>query len=266
MAKRRLVVVRDADQMKADELSGLVPYVQKPCAETCLVLVGEKADQRLKFFTAFKKTGQLVKLEPLYENKLPGFVREEAKLRGVKFEDAAAAQLLVDEVGSELGQLADAVERLAIFVGDRKSITAADVEQAVATTRQRNVFELANAVGEGDRGRALAVLGSMLGARESGVRVVAMVARHVRQLWSTQALLAKRLGKFDIAQELGIPPFFVDGIMEQARRFDPPSLARMHDALFRADKDLKSSRLEDDRILERLVLELTTPREKRARV
>jgi DNA polymerase-3 subunit delta len=259
MAKRRLVLVRDADEMKADELSGLITYVQKPCAETCLVFVAEKADQRLKFFSAFKKLGILIKLDPLYENKLPGFVREEARARGVKFE-AGAAELLCDEVGAELGQLADAVERLVIYAGERKSLSIDDIEQVVATTRQRNVFELCNAVGDSDRDRAFAILGSMMGARESGVRIVAMLARHVRQLWLAQTLLAKRLDKFELAQALGIPPFFVDGIVGQARKLDRPAFERMHDALYRADKNLKSSRLEDDRILEKLVLELTGAR------
>src|SRR5262245_16373343 len=47
MAKRRLVLIREADEMKADELSGLIPYLARPSAETCLVFVGEKIDQRL---------------------------------------------------------------------------------------------------------------------------------------------------------------------------------------------------------------------------
>jgi len=256
MAKRRLILVRDADDMKADELAGLISYVSEPAPETCLVFVGEKIDQRMKFFTAFKKTGTLVKLDPLYERQLPDFVRGEAKARGVSIAPDAVT-MVVDEIGAELGQLADAVERLAIFVGERKSIAAEDVDKVVATTRQRNVFELANAVGEGDRARALAVLSSMLGARESGVRVVAMLARHLRQLWITQELLQKTRDKFEIAQALGIPPFFVDDMMRQARNLDAARAKRMHAALFNADKNLKSSRLDDARLLEGLILELT---------
>src|SRR5436305_59625 len=90
MAKRRLVLVRDADDIKADELNQLIPYVSAPCPETCLVFVAEKADTRIKFFTAFKKKGEMVKLEPLYERQLPGFVRDEARLRGVTFEAGVA--------------------------------------------------------------------------------------------------------------------------------------------------------------------------------
>ena len=263
MAKRRLVLIRDADEMKADELAGLISYVERPCAETCLVMVGEKADQRLKFFTAFKKHGVILKLDPLYENKLPGFVRDEGKARGIRFE-AGAAELVCDEIGAELGQLADAVERLAVYLGERTAVTVEDVQACVATTRQRSVFELAKAVGEGSRPRALEILASMMSARESGVRIVAMLARHVRQLWLAQGLMAKRMDKFEIAGALGMPPFFVDETMAQARRFDRAAFERMHDALYRADKDLKSSRLEDDRILERLILELTPATAQRA--
>src|SRR5207237_2167707 len=179
------------------------------------------------------------KLDPLYERQLPGFVREEARARNVQFEPGAA-ELLCDEIGADLGQLADAVERLGIFAGDR-AVSARDVEEVIASTRQRSVFELAEAVGEGDRPRALTVLPAMIAARESGVRVVSMLARHVRQLWTAQDLMQKgRPSKFDLASALGIPPFFVDGLMNQARRVDPPKLSRMHDALFRADKALKS--------------------------
>jgi DNA polymerase-3 subunit delta len=256
MAKRRLVLVRDADEMKADELGGLSSYVSDPAPETCLVFVAEKADQRLKFFTAFKKHGVLIKLDPLYERQLPDFVRGEAKARGVTLAPDAIT-MIVDEIGAELGQLADAVERLAIYAGERKQVTAEDVEQVVATTRQRSVFDLANAVGAGDRAQALRVLSSMLGARESGVRIVAMLARHLRQLWITSELLERTRDKFEIAQALGIPPFFADDIIRQARTLDAARAKRMHAALFAADKNLKSSRLDDARLLEGLILELT---------
>jgi DNA polymerase-3 subunit delta len=257
MARRRLVLVRDVEEMKPDEQAPLAAYVAAPCRETCLVLVAEKADARLRLVAACKKHGVMLKLDPLYERQLSGFVREEARARGARFEPGAA-EVLCDEVGAELGPLADAVERLAMFVGGERAISPADVEQVVASTRQRSVFELADAVGERSRERALALLGAMLSARESGVRIVALLARHVRQLWSAKELLARgRMSKFDLAQALGMPPFFVDGIEAQARRLDRAALGRMHAALYRADRALKSSRLDDARILEQLILELT---------
>src|SRR4051812_26559405 len=51
MARRRLVIVRDADALDAKQLDQLASYVAEPSPETCLVLVAEKVDQRLKFIT-----------------------------------------------------------------------------------------------------------------------------------------------------------------------------------------------------------------------
>ena len=261
MARRRLVLVRDADELKADAAAELIPYVTAPCAETCLVATAEKVDARMKLWAAWKKHGVTIACAPLYERQLPGFVRDEARARGVKL-DSGAAELIADEIGADLGQLSGAVERLSVYVSDRadKLITVADVEEQVASTRERSIFELCDAVGDGDRGRALAILGAMTQARESGVRIVAMLARHVRQLWMAAALLARGAAPSDLAAELGIPPFFAGGIAEQARRYNRRMLARMHAALYRADVELKRSRLDDARLLEQLVLKLTAPR------
>jgi DNA polymerase-3 subunit delta len=263
MAKRRLIMVRDLDAMKADEQAQLLPYLESPSPETVLVLEADKLDQRTRFGQAVKKLCTSVKLEPLYERQLLGFVRGEGKLRGVRF-GAGAAELLCEEVGADLGALADTVERLALWAASQGrtdgAVNAEDVETHVASTKQRTVFELADAVGRGDRGRALTTLSAMLEGKESGVRIVAMLARHLRQLWSADALLRERVPRSELPSRLGVPPFFVDGIVEQARRVGKGGEGRfraMHDALYRADRALKSSRLEESRLLESLVLEMT---------
>ncbi len=266
MARRRLVMVRDFDAMKADEQARLIPYLEAPAPEACLILEADKLDQRTRFGQAVRKLAVSVKLEPLYERQLLGFVRTEAKQRGVRF-DVGAAELLCEEIGAELGTLADTVERLALYSAQRAQaggealVSAADVEAQVPGGRQRTVFELADAVGKGDRARALKVLAAMIESRESGVKVVAMLARHVRQLWSADGLLRTRAPKSEFAAALGVPPFFVDGIVEQARRVGlggEGAFRALHGALLRADRALKSSRLDEARLLERLVLEMTS--------
>ena len=171
MAKRRLVMVRDADGLDAKALESITPYVANPAPETCLVFVAEKADMRLKFFTTFKKRGVLLKLDPLAERQLPGFVSSEARSRGLSFA-SGAAEWCVEEIGSDLGQLASAIERIELYLGARKQATVADVEAVVATTRQRSVFELCDAIGEADRARALKALGSLFAAARDSLRRV----------------------------------------------------------------------------------------------
>lgn len=267
MAKRRLVVVRDADGLDAKQLEQLIAFVATPCPETCLVFIADKADMRLKFFTTFKKRGALIKLDPMQDRQLPSFLRGEAKARGLRFEPGAA-EMIADEVGADLSQLVDAVERLELYVGARKQVGVADVEAVVATTRQRSVFELCDAVGAGDAARGLTALGSLLGAREPALRILAMIGRTVRQLLVLRELLDRRAPRMEQAEKMGVPPFVLDKLEPQARRLDGAALRSMHAAVYRADRTLKSSKLDDDRVMELLVLELTRlgPQPARGRV
>src|SRR4051812_37967764 len=57
MAKRRLILLRDADELKADHAAELLSYVTSPCAETCLVAIAEKVDARMKLWAAWRKHG-----------------------------------------------------------------------------------------------------------------------------------------------------------------------------------------------------------------
>lgn len=256
MAKRRLVLVRDADELSADELAGLLRYLEAPVPEACLCFVADKADLRLKFFTAFKKHGLLLKLDPLTERQLPAFVEGEARRLKVALQPGAAARI-AEEIGPDLGQLVDALERLSCYVAAGAPIRIADVEEVVATTRQHSVFELIDAVGAGDRSAALSLLGGMMALREPALRLLAMLARHVRQLWQTRDLLSQgRPGMGDVASALGVLPFIATKLMDQARRLSPGRVTAMHEAIYQVDRALKMSKLDDERLMEQLVLQL----------
>lgn len=262
MAKRRLVLVRDADELDAADLAQLTKYAEAPVPEACLCFVGEKADLRLRFFTQLKKTGLLLKLEPLNERQLPAFVEAEAKRLKVKLQPGAAARIS-EEIGADLGQLVDALHRLANYVAEGQPIKISDVEEVVATTRQHSVFELIDAVGAGDRAQALGLLGGMLAQREPALRLLAMLGRHVRQLWQTCDLVhgghGGRAGPAEVASALGVMPFVASKLLDQARRLSLPRVTTMHEAIYQADRALKLSKLDDERLMEQLVLRLCAP-------
>lgn len=258
MAPRRLVVVRDADTMSADELNQLSSYISNPAPETCLCFIAEKADLRLKFFTLWKKHGLLLKLDLLSERQLPSFVEAEAKRLKVILESGVAGRI-AEEIGSDLGQLASALERLACYVPAGSPIRLADVEEVVATTRQHSVFELIDAVGMNNRSEALKLVAGMMALREPALRLLALLARHVRQLWQTVDLVTHGTrNPGEIASAVGIPPFVATKLIEQSRKLTPRRVGRMHEAIYQADRALKLSKIDDERLMEQLILRLCT--------
>jgi DNA polymerase-3 subunit delta len=237
MAKMRMVFVRDLALLPADEGEALLDYVAKPNPSTVVVALTSKLDKRLKLFAQLSKKGYLHVLEAPPVRALGGWVKDEAKARNVKI-DAAAVQRLVDAVGSDLSRLGLAVEQLGLYAGD-KPVTSDDVDDLIADTRERSVFELTDAIGAADRARALAAVASLCDQRESAVGVVVMLARHVRQLSLLHHMRTAHVPRGEWASRIGVPPFVVDKLTSQAQRYTPRALANATRRLAAADRALK---------------------------
>jgi DNA polymerase-3 subunit delta len=113
------------------------------------------------------------------------------------------------------------------------------VDELIADTRERSVFELTDAIGAADRVRALAAVNSLCDQRESAVGVVVMLARHIRQLSLAHALRAAGTPRNEWPSRLGVPPFVVDKVTAQARAYSPAALAAATRRLAEADRALK---------------------------
>jgi DNA polymerase-3 subunit delta len=235
MAARRMVFVRDLALMPADEAEAVLTYLAKPNPSTVIVAIASKIDKRLKLFAQLSKKGFLHVLDA--PRQLAPWVRDEAKLKGVRI-DANAVSRLVDAVGSDLSRLSLAVEQLGLYAGDRP-VTSDDVDELIADTRERSVFELTDAIGAADRPRALAAVASLVDQRESAVGVVVMLARHVRQLSMLHVMRTHNVPRPEWASRIGVPPFVVDKLVAQARSYSAGALATATQRLAMADRALK---------------------------
>ncbi len=251
MARRRLVVGKAIDEVKAADLEPLADYAEDPNPATCLLLIAEKVDVRFKAFQVLKKRGYLHVFAPLRDQALAGWVRGEARARKLTIAPDAA-EALATAAGPDLGRLSQALDLLALYAGG-KGITVDDVEDLVAETRERGIFELTKAIGAGNVARSLALLTNMLRNREPALRIQFMLARHLRQVWRAKELAASGAGRNEIAAGVGINPYFLDDVLAPARRMSRAALERAFDRLYTADVELKSSKVDPEIALSRLV-------------
>jgi DNA polymerase III subunit delta len=256
MAKRRLVVVRnlerwearagegqeeEADTSRVNPLDRLAEYAASPAPTTCLVLIGAKIDGRRKLMNAGRKAGFLVTCEPIPRGALPGFVTREAVARGHAI-SPEVADLLAEIAGPELASVADAIERLSLYVGPGQSITEDAIAACLIRMRQSTVWELVNAVGRRDLGPALMALDDVYDARDRGLRLIGLLAWSLRQLIRFDAATRAGASPEEAARRAGAPPFKARELAGQVRRLGPGELERWLLLLAEADLDLKGSK------------------------
>ena len=235
MADRRCVLVRDVMAMAAAELSLLIPYLADPNPSSVLIMTAAKVDKRIKFFATAKKKRFLYELQ--IPRQLASWVRDEAKSRGASV-SSAACNRLAEVVGKDLARLALALDQLGLYAGER-TVEVEDVDNLIADTRERTVFELTDSIGAGDLARALAAVGALCEQRQSSIGVVMMLARHMRQLGLCHVAIEERVARSEVAKLVGAPPFAVDRLMGQARRYSADAVAMALARLHQTDAGLK---------------------------
>ncbi|MEM7675377.1 MAG: DNA polymerase III subunit delta [Myxococcota bacterium] len=254
-AQRRVVVVEYADKLGFEKSEGFVQYIEAPNPSTVLVLVADKFDGRTKAYRAIKKAGFALRFAKPKPREMPQLIRRRAEVLGVAIE-TPAIRMLADAVGADVGAASQALEVLSLYTGGRK-VTAADVTAVVSVTREESIFELVDAIGHGDRVAVLTALHTMLVVnREPPLRVLFMVGRHYRNLLKARAAMDAGANREVILAEVGVPPFLLNNLMDQARRHSLTELARGLGAVTHADQALKGGPLSSVRTMERLVLQL----------
>lgn len=238
-AERRVILVKRAEELKAEELEQLMPYVNSPSPQTCLIFLASKIDQRRKFFLELKKSDLLVEFKKMKDDQLPGFVRREAETHGKRV-DPAAADLLVYCCGNSLREIVSQVEKLSTYVGTRGLIAVDDVKAIVSDTKTDTVFELANALGSRNLEKSARQLQMLLRDADAPYMLVGALARHFRQLCMIRELLDKRVPHDEISRIVKVNPYFLKGMIVQAEKFLMDEYRKIFTLLHEADMGLKS--------------------------
>ena len=260
MAESRLIVLRDAEALAADQCRGLERVFAAPVETSQLLVVGRKVDMRRKFFRELSRKGRALEFRPPYDNQVPQWIQRYAKRQGIQIE-SEAVQLLSQYVGAKPRELVSELEKLVSFAGVGQLITASAVEQVAGITRGASVFDLADALGKGQGKLAQKLMKKFLRQGEEPTRAVAMVTRHFQLLLKAKGLMDKSLPRDKMVAELGVAPFFLSGYLEQAQRRPTSWLWAGLSALREADWRLKSQgRRQEHLVLELLVAKLCRKR------
>jgi DNA polymerase-3 subunit delta len=241
-----------------------------------LLLTAVQVDRRTRLYKRFEETGAALYLG--LERDRSGKVSQESLLEFVhqrlvqakKTTEPAAREMIVARAGDELRGLQQELEKLLLFVGERPSIRAADVEAIMADRGEGWIFDLTRAIGARDACTALAQLSRLLGQGEHPLKILGTIAAEIRRLLAARQLLdteLARLWKHGMSYQQfqqnvlnnGTPlltrnPYADYMCFQRAERFSVTDLSAYMEGIFEADLRLKSSGSQPRLVMEKLIL------------
>jgi DNA polymerase-3 subunit delta len=259
-----------------DEFAAIDDYFKNPNPDALVVFVADHisipADTRRMDFEDKERYERIRKTLGEYctvlefarvdEGDAVKWATETANAEGVKL-DIQAARELVDSLGGDMMMVASELEKLVLYVGEKKRISLGDVETMVLAAKQRSFYELTDAISARDRARALSVLEAILNTgdgEEAAIGHLYMLSRTFRQMlviFERNVRDSRALWQA-LWQGFRVPPFAAEDIIRQARRYKSRrELTGAIRRIARADLALRSNPVSKRLVLENLVLDLT---------
>jgi DNA polymerase III subunit delta len=246
--------------------SGLAAYLREPTPDVVLVLdcaryefEGEDKARIERVEAFYSAIPAKVEFRPYAPEAARFLAQRLAKEAGIQLGLAELA-LLLEATGGDASRISMEIEKLRLFAGTTRKITADDIATLVPDAQSATIFGLVAALGRGDRSRALELLDTLTRAGEYMPLALTFLATQFRT-----ALAAREAGLRGAGQiqahfnKLGARmwPERARQIEQTMDAFSKERLERAVERVFQADRGLRDVRPDDRILMEEMIFALT---------
>lgn len=263
MAQRRVVIVRDFEEISGGEL--FIPYVKNPNPQTVLVLVsgaGIKSNPN----AAISRAAETLLFDPVSARRIPGWIKKTVENAGCKI-NGEAATVLHMVAGSDLYTLSNEIDKLISFVAERRVVEPSDVHHVTGNSSEFNIFELQKRVIARDFEGAERILDRMLQVSSNtagtSIMTVTILASYFTKLMKLSGCQGDGLQQAEIAKKIGAPVYYVKEYQSALRSVGGRGIERANQALLASDYELKGGSARGEWLILTMLLRRLTGGDKR---
>ena len=233
LVDRRVVVLRDAQLLVADEVAAISGWMATPTPATVLILavVGAKSNRLVKAASAVVDVNVGSRVA-----ERVAFVKEKMAEYDVVV-DHATAQRVAEQVGDDVARV-DALARTLQSIYATAPLNFARVEPYLGDAGDVPAWDLTDAIDAGDATKAITVARRMLESRQrAGLQLISILTRHYLNMARVEGSDART--KDEAAALLGVNAFPAGKALQQGRALGAERLSTAVRWLTLADLDLK---------------------------
>jgi DNA polymerase III subunit delta len=229
MANHQVIIVREAQNIKdllvkeKDNEKAKSPfelYLENPLPSTILVFCYKykTIDKRLTISKLIDKKGILFESKKIYDNQLPAWITSYLKTKQYTISPQAAA-MIAEYLGADLSKVSNELEKLVISIPAGAQITADHIEKNIGISKEFNIFELQNALGEKNVLKVNRIV-NYFGANPASAPFplfISSLFSYFSKILNYHFLEDK--SQNNVASVLGVSPFFVKNYIAASKNY-----------------------------------------------
>lgn len=240
--KHRVVVLKDINIKKQEDLKPILDYIKKPTPSTILIIVDSV---NLNIYKKIEEMSVVVDCSKLDVAMLTRLILNQLGQFNCKI-NSDALNNLIAFCDLDYTRINNETIKLANLKGNGGTITLQDVEENVHREVEYDIFELSNSVAIRDGKKAIAIIKQLLERKESPQMLLMLVLSNFRRMF--YATTCKETN-FEIAKKLGVKEYSIKISREQAQKFSPARLKKILDLGAELDFQIKSGQMNDENAL-----------------
>jgi DNA polymerase III subunit delta len=221
----RYLLVDDVGAWKAGALAPVEGALAALPQDTVLVLIVRGKPSRQLRAAIDKAGGEVREYTAPKPWHLPKWCIERGRELGIELESEAAKEL-VALVGTSQQQLSRELEKLALAVYPRGTVSLGDVERLAARDAAPQAYDLADALVAGDLRATLALAEELEAHGERPGRLVFPIARRLREVHRAAVMLDGGMSEQKVGEALRVPPWLAKKTISRAKKADVAALER----------------------------------------
>ena len=223
---------------------------------TVILFVETEVDARSKLFKWIQKNGCAAEFAQPSNDMLlrwaaHGFAGYQLKIT----QDALT--LFVERCSDSMERMRSEISKLADYCMQRGEITVDDVRAVTSAHIENRIFEMIENVAAGREQKALEQYYDLVALHEEPMKIHALIARHFNQLLMIRTMMQERMNRNDIASVLGLNPYVVKILMDQAGTFSEEQLRDYLTLCVESDEAIKTGNLNATLSVELLILTMS---------
>lgn len=235
----------------------LQTYVASPVDFSIIIFVAsfEKVDERKKIVKLLKKNGSAVHCEPPKERDIHQWITALAKELNITIERQAEA-IIAEEIGTNLLGLKSELEKMALYAGDERVITAEIAELLISRQTSSSALKMVDSIMNKDLAKTLSIFKDLQKQNEEPIALLALIASQFRLIFQSKTLKSKGYTQAQIAQQIKAHPYAVKMAMQRERGFSNEQLGAIIHELANTDAKMKQGKMEKNLAFDLLLYRL----------
>jgi len=263
-AEKRMVVLRSAEQLPVGEANRVANYLKNPSPSTCFAIVAPKFDARRSFFQLLKSRATVVECRPLTDAQITVWLRTQARSLGATISEDAI-HFLKERVGRDLYPLHNELTKAAVGSDHPEKIELPDVERTCVASGNISVYDVLNTLSLRRTDASVRAMDRLLDEGEPPLKILSTLSYRFRLIWKVKQAMRAGHSDASLLRKFGLGRWAGESVITSAKKYSEKDIRWAFQRLIETDAGLKGGLLSPKLLLEMLVLDLCSGKQKSLR-